>query len=354
LKKALIVLGNGLSIDCLTHVKAREQIDTVSLFRRGAEVLSPEGDDIGFLSRRFCPALWSLGVRPHLDARSAISIVERVLSAAQAFVQHRHRSAYIESDGSLRPELTHLRAYCELAHYLRQLFLMYDSEVKESFSKNAIESWKWALFFQKLQSEAREIVVVNYNYDLFLERALTALDIPFVYAGLNEDVDPSNASKIKIYKPHGSINFVGKDDVAVIKSERPPREIDYRLAEDLTTKRQLRVQDFQPEDFWLRYSGIPPAGESARLGQSWNKGVHQKILDQAKTMQQDDLFVACGVSYWHVDRSEIDSIIAELHPEVRAYMVNPAPSPEFDSVLSSLFRQYTCFGDGSSLLKVKL
>ncbi|WP_395687873.1 SIR2 family protein [Caenimonas koreensis] len=229
---------------------------------------------------------------------------------------------------------------------------MYDADTSSIITSGGIASWAWAEFLLRLNEFAEDVVIVSYNYDLFLERALTALGIPYSYGGLG--VIDRTSSKIRIYKPHGSINFVGRNDVALTPAERPPREIDYRLAEDLNSRREVRVESENLNDYWLRYAVIPPAGESSKLSQSWNRTLHEDLLKEAKAMRPSDLVVACGISYWHVDRTELDAIIAQLDPEIRAYMINPAPSAEFDSVLSSLFQHYTCFSSGAPLLKVKL
>lgn len=39
----------------------------------------------------------------------------------------------------------------------------------------------------------------------------------------------------------------------------------------------------------------------------------------------DDKVFISGISYWHVDRKEIDEILTRISPLSNVYMVNPNP-----------------------------
>ena len=50
--------------------------------------------------------------------------------------------------------------------------------------------------------------------------------------------------------------------------------------------------------------------------------------------------VVCGLSYWHVDRREIDDLLMNVSDQVNLTFVNPSPPETFDAVLTSLFDNY--------------
>ncbi|MCE4539437.1 SIR2 family protein [Pelomonas sp. P7] len=287
-----------------------------------------------------------------MEQAAAISLIERILCAAQAFVAHEKKGSFLERDATLRTNFTYLRAYCELAYYLRHLFLMYDAELKSAPDASKITSWPWADFLQRAHNnvDIEEIVIVTFNYDLFLEHTLDLLGISYEYEGITTTT-PSSA-KVRLYKPHGSINFVAPPLPA--GSAMPPREIDYKLAEDFSIQRPLMVDNTSPQNHWLRYSIIPPAGDSARIKYTWVQALQASLQARLASFADTDRLVICGLSYWHVDRAEIDGMLAKLDLNVDAISINPRPSEALDGVLSSLFVNYSCFPTSSSLRKVKI
>lgn len=59
--------------------------------------------------------------------------------------------------------------------------------------------------------------------------------------------------------------------------------------------------------------------------------------------------IISGISYWHVDRAEIDNILIAPSDEVDLVNINPSMDPYFESVINSLFKNYIHF-DGSDIL----
>lgn len=77
MKKLVLILGNGLTMDLLTHLEDKKtNIDLSNLFSKGDTVLWPDGKhERGFLSYKHCPSLWNLGARPNMDKQTANELV---------------------------------------------------------------------------------------------------------------------------------------------------------------------------------------------------------------------------------------------------------------------------------------
>lgn len=342
--KILLVLGNGFTIDFVGNCLPKSVgIDPVNLFTRGANVPAPGGGMYGFLSAKHTPALWALNARPYTNSKDAAIIFEDILSATQTYFSHEKKSSFLNETGGLRA--THLRAYCELAYYLRALFIRYDRHHDEISG----ESWAWTEFLIGLSKNQTidEVVVVSYNYDLWLERLLKKSDISFAYAN-----EPDLLAKFTIYKPHGSINFVPMTDQNVQAAATVgslTTEVQYSLEEQDIPKEVSVIQD-NFSDHWTKYTLIPPAGDSGRLSAKWNRKLRTELQEKLKTWDELDRTIVCGLSYWHVDRNEIDEVLCSINPSSEVLMINPAPPSTLDATLTTLFRNYTCFL-GSDILR---
>jgi hypothetical protein len=184
-------------------MKNPDRFDTMNLFSHGPNVPAPGGNSYGFLSAKHTPALWALNARPYISADDAISIFEDVLSATQTYFNHDKKKSFVGENGV---RSTHLRAYCELSYYLRALFIKHDQQRE---FKDSLDDWPWVKFLKAIHESksVNEVIIVTYNYDLWLEHVLNIIKIPFTYAPQSD----SN-KKFTIYKPHGSINFIPKDE----------------------------------------------------------------------------------------------------------------------------------------------
>jgi hypothetical protein len=338
--KFILVLGNGFSIDFVKScMPSFANIDTGNLFSKGAAVPAPGRVQYGFLSAKHTPSLWALNARPYVDAAESMRIFEEIMSAAQAYFGHDKKKAFLGADG-LRS--THLRAYCELSYYLRSLFIRYD---KQRNQMRKVSDWPWAKFLECLhkRSDIDEVIVVTYNYDLWLERVLTHLGIDFHYALSS---DPSG--KFVLYKPHGSINFIStRQQVA----DRDEEEISYTLeVQDIPEEVKAISDNF--ESYWTKYTLVPPAGDSSRLGARWNGVLRQNLLEKLGSMNDATHTVISGLSYWHVDRGEIDEVLCSINPDSEVLMINPHPPGNLDAVLTTVFSNYTCFLGSEILTEV--
>ena len=343
MKNAFIILGNGFTIDFLQHYSpedssALERIDVRNLFRLGDRISPPWDDKPGFLSYKNCPSLWMLGARPSNTTAESTALIEEILTCANMFFdfvnEPEQKDKRLELASQIKDRL-YLKAYSELIVYLRHLFTCYDTVITDEkllkFLKSSTD-WGWLNFFRSLtKSEYDKITVVTYNYDIWLERILKLLKIPFFISGFEEP----GAGAVEIIKPHGSISFVPKD------LGRTSYSINYNLDFEGTSIDQLELK----YDELMSYDKgaiIPPAGDSLRLEITapWSHCFRKKATALAREIGVNDEVVLCGISYWYVDRKEIDELLINLNQDANFTFINPSPPRDLNAVLTSIFKNY--------------
>lgn len=347
MKNTFIILGNGFTIDFLkqynTFLKEKGlenvHIDVQNLFRYGEVIGAPWDEKPGFLSYKTCPALWTLGARPNNSVEECNALIEEIISCANMFFdfindpkQKKKRLSMISSND----DRIYMRAYSELIVYLRQLFSWYDSLIDDNMLKEFVDecsSWGWLSFLRNIKAKKYEkIVFVSYNYDIWLERILNCLNLKYTIYGFQEN----NNALIEIIKSHGSISFVPRNHI-------DRYDINYNIDVDGFKINELVVQ----YKLLTKYSIgaiIPPAGDSARLQvtSSWADTLRKEAIKKAQelTDSKECNVVMCGISYWHVDRREIDELLINLNPEIEFTFINPVPPRDLNAVLISIFKNY--------------
>jgi hypothetical protein len=331
-KNYYILLGNGFTIDLidfLTKKKERE-INVKNLFSNGELVPWPGNDKPGFLSYRYCPNLWTLGARPNMSDEDAINLIEDIITCANILHRNNKKTSNI-----------YIKAYKELVTYLHALFAYYNKILdidSEDFS-----DWAWFKFINKLYNspDVEKIHIVTFNYDIWLERILKKHNIEFDVSNLED-----RQKKVIIYKPHGSISFSHK-----VKKEKEAFSIRY----------DSDSNDGNIDEFSLNYENldtlnsvnaiIPPAGDSNRLDFKWAKEIRDKAKEIAQSLNKEDELLICGLSYWHVDRLEIDSILTSINPEIEEVkIINPFTPKVFNAIITTLFDKVIFYSNSKPLL----
>ena len=333
MSKTLIILGNGFSIDFITKFndylisknKEKTTIDLNNLFSLGDKVFNPWNHQSGFLSFEDCPALWTLGAHPNNSTQEASKLLSDIVTCANMFKNQK------DDIGFAKVDQIYLKAYCELISYLKSLFVFYNEQIQDSDIESFLNetSWGWKSFFKNLEraKDTDEYIFVTYNYDIWLERILKSLNIKF--SCLNQN----RSKNVKIYKPHGSINYCSKDDLS-INSYTAHK---YSLLDDY---KNLIIY----EKDMLKYKGIliPPAGVSKNSGQ-WTNKIRTQVIKKAGELSENDKIILCGISYWFVDRYEIDRLLLSVNPETSLVYINPNPPSELNSVLMIIFKKYKLY-----------
>ncbi|MCI5137247.1 MAG: hypothetical protein D3922_02260 [Candidatus Electrothrix sp. AR1] len=321
-----LVIGNGVSIDLIKFLKKDDSIDLSNLFNNGERVRWPVGNHIGFLSYKYCPALWRLGARPTSNVDEAHKIINDIITCANVYaslsVKNRPKMANdIES--------IYLKSYNELVSYLRFLFVHYNTSVDDKMLDDVC-NWQWAKIIKKMYDDknVNKINIITYNYDVWIERVLDKLKLEYnVFMGEKGD------SKIEIYKPHGSISFI-HDTVMSLDAFELKNSFEHTDAE--INKFKVVYEDLicNPAVIPL----IPPAGQSSRYQNSWAASIRNGIVEECQKSTNSDVLIFGGLSYWHVDREEIDEIILNINNKLNMFLVNPNPPKEFFAVLTTIFK----------------
>ncbi len=334
-KKLFLVLGNGFTIDLLKHIGHIDKIDVANLFKQGAEVPWPVTGNRGFLSFKHCPNLWSLGARPTMNQVDSSLLIEDIITCANIDASKR------KVGGTLNPNNIYGKAYKELIEYLRHLFVYYDQSISDI--PDSILEWSWyKIIKSKLESsDFSEITIVSYNYDCWLERIFDKFSIPFRISSIDGN---DHTKKVTLIKPHGSISFIHKEALDLASYS-------IRYDSDLS--------DGSMGDFTAQYSTlarnhlvtalIPPAGESDRFKHTWSTQLRMDATSRASTMTSLDEIIICGMSYWHVDRIELDELFNRFDPQAEICLVNPNPNRTLIAVLTSSFPKFILYPDANAL-----
>ena len=333
--KILLIAGNGLSMAMLKGNPVAN-VDLTNLFAMGSDVTWPANGMPGFLSYEHCPNLWALGGRQTVSAKSAYEVIEQTITAVNACCL---------ADPTSLEDGIYIRAYNELVAYLRYLFVHYDSTLQaENFFDAAavFEPIEWLLHAIN-DGNVTDIDVVSFNYDAFLERSLQTKAIQFSIPLLDE----VPGTKVRIHKPHGSITFCGK---TAIDSSAFAINYEIRFTEggidELTVKYEGLDQHFPMVGI------LPPAGDSDRYKHRWIRQIWGKGIEAAEQLRDNDLVIIYGLSYWHVDRKEIDMLLGKVPRRSRVISVNPSPNPQFEAVCCSLFKSYHSYSNPRQLVRM--
>jgi len=331
MKDYYLILGNGFTIDFLSIVDEtlREKINVKNLFENGELVPWPGNNKPGFLSYKYCPNLWTLGARPNMSAEASGLLIEDIITCANILSRNPRDSQNI-----------YIKAYKELVCYLKALFIYYDNLI--DVPNMDLAKWGWAEFLKCLSKDKSigKIHIVTYNYDIWLERVLKKLGLEFSVSNFNK-----TKKKIMIYKPHGSISFAYKTNRVV-----DAYEINYNTD----------VNDGEIKEFDLKYDSltalntisaiIPPAGDSTRLDFKWANEIRNSAINVAKELSEKDELIICGISYWHVDRMEIDSLLTNVNPMLHDIkVVNPSTPKVFNAIITTLFKNVIFFNNSQPL-----
>ena len=151
-----------------------------------------------------------------------------------------------------------------------------------------------------------------------------------------------DSDSIVIYKPHGSISFESKTKRMKgqpFNTEKDPLTSTIESVSNMTNNLDVK------EDNSNINAIIPPAGDGDRIDRGWSVDIRNSIQQTLVSAEKDDNCLIYGISYDHVDRRELDKIITHIPWDINISYINPYPSPTFDMVLGSIFKNYSHYKD---------
>lgn len=320
----------------MKRIDAPKEINLTNLFSGGDNVLFPKTNEKGFISAKHCPNLWTLGVSSNMSTEESNQLINNIITCANVYNLSKGINAG-ESELNI-----YLKAYFELSSYLRRLFIHYNGLISDNDIKNSAESIPLIKYIKQAINENYQINIITYNYDIWLERLLKACGIDFSINSFSK-----HKSAVDIYKPHGSISFSFKTKLA----ETAPYKIKFSTDDIAQDVKDFDVIYDLKDDYPIVNSLIPPAGDSERYPFGWISTIRKQLSNCIEASQNEDELLIYGVSYWHVDRNEIDEILIHMKPNIDVKLVNPYPPSDFNAVLSSLFKNYIQYTDGASIVK---
>lgn len=303
----------------------QKDIDLRNLFSKGAEVHWPNTKSNGFLSYKNCKSLWTLGGRTTMTSDESIKLIEDIITCINVYNYSKMNNCGYKHDSNN----IYIKAYGELTTYLRYLLIFYNSMVSDDELKRV--NIPFINYVKNAINKYDQIIIITYNYDIWLERLMKLNDILFNIEGFENNTD----ARVKIIKPHGSISFSFNVKIT------GPFTIRNSEFDDISQEiNQFKVNYDLTDDYPIVNAIIPPTGDSNRCNMDWIKVLRERIRKKVSDSQEDDKLILFGISYWEVDRAEIDEIITMINPDIEVNLINPKPSTCFDAVLTSLFKNY--------------
>ncbi len=317
------VIGNGYSINLVRILEEKNHLETGAvdfrnLFAKG-DCIPGEGGAACYLSKINCPKLWELGVRCVIDTEKASQIISNIISSYTLYVQKcKIRGDYIDAKHQS------VTTYFELNRYLKKLILYYDGLIVEAIKKIRKEELS-ELCFPLISDIGYGDLVISYNYDVLFERLLMLKNKKFKYVLSEND----SIEEIRIYKPHGSINFDCINEENENLYDLRPEKINI-----------LHLENKRLEMDFNNSMIIPPSGFIVGKDNSWVANIRNGICYSLKSCCPTHISFF-GLSYDIVDRNEINEILCYLDTQsTQVIYINPDPAPSLDFILAQNYNKY--------------
>ncbi|MGO9238727.1 MAG: hypothetical protein ACLP4V_33235 [Methylocella sp.] len=192
----------------------------------------------------------------------------------------------------------------------------------------SFEQWPWIHWFRR-HAELMQLIV-SFNYDLLVEQLLSVLSIDFARVGVTEE-----QTGVPIFKPHGSVDF-GLPKFVIEEALQFSYETQTELVElQCTYYERISRQELgacrvsvdvvlPTESNFISNYPIMHAGWREVEGQLCN------ITD----------LIIIGLSYWSVDRPEIDRIIDSVPQRCVIHIANPHVPDDLVSRIEKIGRRW--------------
>jgi hypothetical protein len=301
----LFVVGNGLTVDLLRHKNLHLSYDSRSPLAWRFDV--PRGS--GMQWPEAFPALSEALGR----GDSSRTDFERLSTVARRGNSDEYEALLAESEA-------------------RQFLAFAYGHLQSALDASPVPSdWPWLGWMR----DHREVVhaVVSFNYDLAVERLLEKSGIPSIPYPCSTEPRPF------FFKPHGSTDYAMPPDLIKLGHIVYPANnvvtlndtpiVQLRADELGCARREAFITLPLEESPYREYQWAAPGFRSVQL-------IGPRITHA--------IFV--GLSYWAVDRPELDTLLDFLTPGATVVEANPAPVAEFASAVRARRLQHVAWLDG--------
>lgn len=303
-RDTLLIIGNGFAIDYVKHASGMPNPSNPLNF----PVMMP-GKPNKLLSEIFTE-LW--GAIEELRAKEPGMSDFQVAERLRCTTPHtQYPDAWV--DQQLRLYLVH--AYTHFSQLI-------------DYAK--LETWRWHSWL--CMNKNRLHTMVSFNYDILLEKAIwKSVTIRCL---IGQNLPHRINSEVKIFKPHGSINFEFVDgilsggDLNMLYEKKTL----FRMNEGL-----IRLLGSNELDRPRINADIVLPSEASSIRKLRHIAHGFRFLEQNRSCISRCIIV--GLSYWECDRPEINEILGNLGRNTKITICNPCPPKDLEVFVRERFCQ---------------
>lgn len=343
MKKLVFIAGDGFSISFRRHLGIGDAILTRYLIPPPPNIIfrpRHEGDpSIG--------PLWREDVFPDLFVKWEERT--RDLRIADPFERYWDFIRYMtaippprmpEEDGTFT--FVTMGSHAELRSYIWHLFTEYDLVIRDALFNRLGENedveaiqdfyhnWEWGAVIHRINSEF-ECSYISYNYDLILERVLSALGFTIISPTSKEQFPGIASRETLVLKPHGSINFYTDFGLYQPKTEPLHNFALYTKIKGFSTWPRADYQEIRPSIFDV----VPPG--------HWGPGHITNPFFNIDDLCRDviasaDVIILCGLSAADPDTPEIDALLS--HAAKGSLAIHVGLDGDSENIAAKLLRKH--------------
>jgi hypothetical protein len=238
--------------------------------------------------------------------------IENLLLTVNNKMRDNHFEAIEEYFNSILDTPDFYKKETQLQNFLMVLYGIFQKEA------NMLDysEWKWTKYFNK--NAERIALVASFNYDLLLETAIKNSNN--TYNRLRSNESPGD---IKIFKPHGSIDFDLSGLIGIPNFDPRIHEVYNNNSDSVTV-----ISSNKWKEPRMQVDIIPPNSTNYhRNKRAWIDEGYKESLMLLKQNRIKHVIIA-GHSYGQADREEINELINNITFKANFYFVNPYPAPQ--------------------------
>ena len=297
-----LIVGNGASIDLGSHFPGRLRKWNTSR-----------------------PLSWNV---PNLSNRLAELLPDAAKAILETKVSKPDLSDFAVFDEIVNPIIESKVDNSDVLAQLRHLIVLYYSEyqrVADFCNRNRV----WPLIRWLQNNHSRISAVVSFNYDLNIERALSSTQSPVINTMVHGYQAAAVGRAVHLAKPHGSLDLDMGGSVILVVPALPPRLTMTRCNYPVEEVAQSNLR--KPRK---AATVVLPAETSYYASCQWVRPPMTAILHEAPKWRR---MIIVGLSFWGVDRNELNQIFMQCEEGTEIVVVDPAPNESLMELLNERY-----------------